>query len=68
MGMATTSPPVRCAFCDELASRFFLTLDNTLWCVCPGDAQPFLKIAAEMDPEKYDFDFEISYEPCKGQS
>lgn len=61
-----TTPQVRCAFCDELASRFFLTLDNTLWCVCPNDAQPFLQIAAEMDPDKYDF--VVSYECSLGDA
>ena len=48
--------PVRCAFCSVQASRFFLTLDKTLWSVCPHDAAPFVRIAVELDPEEYDID------------
>lgn len=47
---------VRCAFCTELASRFFVTLDNTLWCVCGSDTLPFVKTAVELDPEQYDLE------------
>lgn len=50
------SRPVRCAFCVGLASRFFLTLDNTLWSVCQRDANPFVRVALELDPEAYDLD------------
>lgn len=58
------TPHVCCALCDEPATRFFVTLDNTLWCVCADDAAPFLPIAAEMDPEQYDFQviFELEEE------
>lgn len=48
--------PVRCAFCAAMASRYFVTLDNTLWSVCDGDANPFVCVAVELDPEKYDLE------------
>jgi hypothetical protein len=48
--------PVRCAFCAAMASRFFVTLDNTLWSACDHDARPFLGFAVELDPEKYDLE------------
>jgi hypothetical protein len=47
---------VRCAFCVRLASRFFLTLDNTLWSVCQLDSNPFVRVALELDPDTYDLD------------
>lgn len=58
------SHPVRCAFCVGLASRFFLTLDNTLWSVCHADSAPFVRVALELDPEMYDLDsyFAMLYE------
>jgi hypothetical protein len=48
--------PVRCAFCRALASRYFITLDNTLWTVCPRDSFPFVEVAVELDPETYDLE------------
>lgn len=47
---------VRCAFCCRLAAHFYVTLDNTLWSVCSGDAPVFTGIAVELDPEQYDLD------------
>ena len=48
--------PVRCAFCRAQASRYFITLDNTLWSVCQSDSSPFVGVAVELDPETYDLD------------
>lgn len=49
-------PKVYCAFCRIQATRVFTTLDKSLWSVCDEHAEPFLKTAIELDPEKYDFD------------
>jgi hypothetical protein len=39
-----------------MASRFFVTLDNTLWSVCDDDANLFVHVAVELDPEQYDLE------------
>jgi hypothetical protein len=47
---------VRCAFCCRQATRYYVTLDNTLWSVCQNDSRLFVCIAVELDPEQYDLD------------
>lgn len=55
---------VRCAICDALASRFFVSLDNNLWATCEKHAYPFEGSTVELNPETCDLDdlFEATYE------
>lgn len=45
---------IRCGICQEKASRFFVTLDNSLWAVCEEHASPFEGLSIELDPDVYD--------------
>lgn len=50
--------PLRCAICSKVATRYFLTLDNSLWAVCSDHTEPFLSNSIELDPETYDVEVE----------
>ena len=49
-------PQVRCALCLDWADHFFLTLNNSLWAVCPLHTAPFKPVTVELDPEMYDLE------------
>lgn len=47
---------MRCCFCSEMATCFYVTLNNCLWGTCEQHGAPFRGTAIELNPEKYDLE------------
>lgn len=53
---------VRCAVCEDLASRYFVALNLNLWATCEKHSSPFEGTTVELSQGDLDEYFESNYE------